>query len=143
MKGLLPRGRHTAAPQLCRMLLILACTATMTVTACRKSVTVKDTLNVHQEITPQPVRIGTSTVTIRLTDTTAKPVSHASIQIEADMTHPGMSPIFAPAKETAPGNYEAQISFNMAGDWVLLSHIKLANGQKVQRQLDIKDVRAH
>jgi hypothetical protein len=28
----------------------------------------------------------------------------------------------------------------MAGDWVILAHITLANGQKLERQVDVKGV---
>lgn len=142
MKGLHPWGRHMAAPPFCRMLLLLACAATITLTACHKPMTAKDGISVQQEISPQPVRIGQATVTIRLTDTAAKPVPHAHIMVEADMTHPGMSPIFAPSKETSPGIYEAHIDFNMSGDWVVLSHIELPNGHKLERQMDVKGVQA-
>jgi hypothetical protein len=63
--------------------------------------------------------------------------------VEADMTHPGMSPVFAPAQETAEGVYQAHIDLNMGGDWVLLSRIELANGHKLERQMDVKGVRAN
>jgi hypothetical protein len=122
------------------MLLFVACAATITLTACRKSTAETDGISVQQEISPQPARIGPATVTIRLTDTAAKPVQHAHIMVEADMTHPGMSPIFVSSEETAPGLYQARIDFNMGGDWVILSHIELANGHKLERQMDVKGV---
>jgi hypothetical protein len=60
--------------------------------------------------------------------------------VEADMSHPGMSPVFAEAKETAPGSYRTTVDFNMGGDWVVLLHIKLADGRKIERQVDVKGV---
>jgi YtkA-like len=62
--------------------------------------------------------------------------------VEADMTHPGMSPVFAKAKEMQPGRYEAEIQFGMAGDWVILLHGTLAGGEKLERQFDVRGVRS-
>jgi len=59
------------------------------------------------------------------------------------MSHPGMSPVFAQANEIAPGNYSAPINFNMGGDWVVLLHIKLADGRKIERQVDVKGVQSN
>jgi hypothetical protein len=93
------------------------------------------------KISPQPVRVGGSTVTLSgVTDGLGEPLAGVHIQIEGDMAHPGMAPVFADARETAPGIYVAQINFNMPGDWVLLEHIRLANGRKIERQVDVKGV---
>ncbi len=63
--------------------------------------------------------------------------------VEADMSHPGMSPVFAQASELTPGSYRASVNFNMGGDWILLLHIKLADGRKIERQLDVRGVRSN
>jgi hypothetical protein len=78
-----------------------------------------------------------------MADAARKPVTRAAIMVEADMSHPGMSPVFAEAKETKPGSYTAPISFNMGGDWVVLLHIKLADGRKIERQMDVRSVRSN
>ncbi len=57
------------------------------------------------------------------------------------MSHPGMSPLFAEAKETQPGRYESRLEFPMAGDWVILLHITLPGGKKLERQFDVRGVR--
>ena len=64
------------------------------------------------------------------------------LTVESDMSHPGMSPVFAESNEVSSGRYRANIDFAMAGDWVLLLHIKLPGGETVERQIDVKDVRA-
>lgn len=56
------------------------------------------------------------------------------------MSHPGMSPVFADAKETEPGKYQAQINFTMGGDWVVLLHIQLPDGGRVERQINVPNV---
>jgi hypothetical protein len=57
------------------------------------------------------------------------------------MSHPGMSPVFGAAKEVAPGQYQAQVTFGMAGDWVILLHAMLPDGKKLERQFEVRDVR--
>jgi hypothetical protein len=96
---------------------------------------------IEHEISPLPARIGASTFTLRLTDTAGKPVTGAHIGIEADMTHAGMSPVFAAATERGAGRYEAHLEFPMAGDWVILLHVTLPGGKRVERQIDVKGVR--
>jgi hypothetical protein len=58
------------------------------------------------------------------------------------MSHPGMAPIFGDTRETEPGHYRSAIKFTMLGDWVILVHITLANGQRMERRIDVKSVRA-
>jgi len=86
------------------------------------------------------VRTGSETLVLRLTDAAGHAVQGARINIEADMSHPGMSPVFAVARETAPGQYEAQIDFGMAGDWVILLHAALPGGPTIEKQVEVRGV---
>ena len=97
----------------------------------------------QETISPQPVRVGEATISIQLADASTEPVTHARIALEGDMSHPGMSPIFATATETAPGMYTAQLDINMGGDWVVLSHIVLADGRKLERRIDVNGVESN
>jgi len=136
-------GRRTAAFWLLSASLIAASVAALAATACsRASDAVKD-ISVQETITPHPVRTGKATITIQLADVSAKPVTHAKIDVEGDMSHPGMSPIFATATETSPGIYTAHLDFNMSGDWVVLSHIVLADGRKLERRIDVSGVESN
>jgi hypothetical protein len=99
------------------------------------------TATIQHEISPQPARVGAATVTLKLADAAGHPVTGAHIAIEADMTHAGMSPQFAEAKETGPGSYDGQLQFAMAGDWVILLHVTLPGGRKLERQFAVKGVR--
>lgn len=56
------------------------------------------------------------------------------------MTHAGMNPVFADAIEAEPGRYQAQLKLQMAGDWIILLHITLPGGKKLERQFDLTDV---
>jgi len=57
------------------------------------------------------------------------------------MSHAGMSPGFAEAKEAEAGCYKAPREFQMAGDWVILLHVTLPDGNKLERQIDVRGVR--
>jgi hypothetical protein len=73
--------------------------------------------------------VGPATISFQVADASGKPVSSAAVEVEADMAHPGMAPVFGKAEEISPGNYRADIRFNMPGDWVVLLRIKLPGGQ--------------
>jgi hypothetical protein len=97
-------------------------------------------VSIEHEISPQPARVGPVTVTFKLADANSKPLTGAHIAIEADMSHPGMSPLFSEAKESEPGRYQAHLEFSMAGDWVILLHVTLPDGKKLERQIDVRGV---
>jgi hypothetical protein len=96
---------------------------------------------VEFQITSKPVMVGAIVICITLTDAGNHPVTGARMAVEADMSHAGMSPAFAQANEVQPGHYESRLSLGMAGDWVILLHGTLPNGEKLERQFDVKDVR--
>jgi hypothetical protein len=98
-------------------------------------------VTVEFRIKAQPVRIGPIVISLALTDASNHPVTGAQVQVEADMSHAGMSPVFAPAGEVQPGRYESHLPLGMAGDWVILLHGTLPNGEKLERQFDVRDVR--
>jgi len=82
-------------------------------------------------------------ITVELTDAAKKPITNADIMVEADMSHPGMSPVFGQTTQTASGTYQARVNFNMGGDWIVLLHIKLPNGRKIERQVDVRGVQSN
>jgi hypothetical protein len=99
-------------------------------------------LVVEHEIAPWPVRVGPATVTLRISDAGGRAVAGARVALEADMSHAGMRPEFGEAREIAAGRYQGRLTLTMPGDWVILMHIALPGGRKVERQLDVKGVRA-
>ena len=56
------------------------------------------------------------------------------------MSHAGMVPVFADVTELEQGRYRANMELSMAGDWLVLVHLTLPNGEKVERQFEIKGV---
>jgi hypothetical protein len=111
------------------------------VSGCHRQNTAAE-ITVAHEITPVPARVGLITLTFTVSNASARPESGARIRIEADMTHAGMSPVLAEAKEIQPGRYQSQLTLQMAGDWVILLHGTLASGEKLERQFDLPGVRA-
>ena len=59
---------------------------------------------------------------------------------EADMSHPGMTPVFGEAQEVAPGQYQGSLEFAMAGDWVVLIHVTLPDGRTLGREVSVLGV---
>ncbi len=96
---------------------------------------------VEQETALRPPRVGATTITLRVADATGRPITGAAVKLEGDMSHAGMTPVFGEARELEPGRYRAALEFTMAGDWVVLVHLTLPDGEKVERQFDVKGVR--
>jgi hypothetical protein len=109
--------------------------------ACNRPAERADIAIVKTEISPQPARVGTVTVTFSLLEG-ALPVTGAEVRLEADMSHPGMSPAFADAHEVQAGRYQSQLALGMAGDWVVLVHGTLTNGKAFDGQLTLSGVKA-
>jgi hypothetical protein len=95
---------------------------------------------VAHEVLPQPPRVGQVAIRLRVTDASRKPLTRAQIKLEGNMSHAGMSPVFADTSEVAPGEYSANMELSMAGDWVIIVHLTLADGAKLERQFEIKGV---
>jgi hypothetical protein len=124
-----------------RISLALVIAAVLAGMACHGPVERASRIRVGHEITPQPVRVGTVTVNFSLADAAEKPLTGAVVTVEADMSHAGMSPVFADAKEIGAGRYQSHVTLGMAGDWVILLHGTMAGGGKLEQQFDVNDVR--
>lgn len=144
MKWSSSRGHRSAASQLFGLAGFLSTTVfALVIGGCRKPADSPQGISVEETIAPQPVRTGEETISIRLADRDRQPLTRAHIQVEGDMDHPGMAPVFSDAKETAPGSYRASLTFSMGGDWVVLLHMTLADGRKIERQWSVKGVESH
>jgi hypothetical protein len=108
---------------------------------CRKPAETAPLVTIRHEIAPWPARIGAGTITLWISGSGGRPIRGARIVLEADMSHPGMRPEFGEAREIAAGSYQGRLAFTMAGDWVILMHVTLPGGQKLERQLDVNGVR--
>jgi hypothetical protein len=91
---------------------------------CRKPAETDPAIVIEPGIAPRPGRIGRATVKFRLSDAAGQPVRQARIALEADMAHPGMRPEFGEARKAGAGLYQGQLTFTMAGDWVVSSTLR-------------------
>jgi hypothetical protein len=121
-------------------ILTIICVLILT-SACERSAVPPVDVGVQIEVAPQPPRVGASQIAIRLLDSSGMPITGAQIGIERIMTHPGMGPSFSDARETGSGRYHAALEFTMAGDWILLLHIRLPDGRKTEYQFAVRGVR--
>jgi hypothetical protein len=108
--------------------------------ACQKIAKPPD-IAVQYEIAPQPPRAGTTTIDVKLTDKNGAAVGGARVGLEGNMSHAGMAPVNGEAKEIETGKYRGTLQLTMAGDWIVLVHVTLPDGQKLQRQIEINGVR--
>jgi hypothetical protein len=120
--------------------LLLPGVAALFVTGCSRPTDASPVVTIEHAISPEPPKVGPATVILKLADSSAKPVSGARITLEADMSHAGMAPVFEEASETEPGQYKAHLKFGMAGDWVILLHVRLPSGQTLERQFNVAGV---
>jgi len=58
--------------------------------------------------------------------------------LEANMSHAGMVPVFADAREEEPGRYQSTMDLSMAGDWFILVHVTLPDGRRLDRQFEMR-----
>jgi hypothetical protein len=117
---------------------IALCACLLFAQACRqKTAPAEVALTVTHEIAPQPPRVGRVAIALRLADGSGKAATGARVVLEGNMSHAGMSPVFAEALETGNGSYRATMDLSMAGDWIMLVHVTLADGRKVEQQFEI------
>lgn len=95
---------------------------------------------VELSIEPEPPQIGPATITVDLQDGGGQPISGASVELEGNMNHAGMVPVFGQAVEVAPGRYRTELEFAMGGDWFLLVRAQLPDGRSLERRVDLPGV---
>jgi hypothetical protein len=97
-------------------------------------------IKLEWEITPTPPSVGQGTLNITLKDSTGQLLTGADVNIEGNMSHPGMQPILAEAEETETGVYSASIEFTMGGDWFFIIESTLPDDRVLERQINIAGV---
>jgi hypothetical protein len=119
--------------------LVLLCLAAA---ACRPPAAATPEIALAWSVAPDPPAVGPARLSLTLSESaTGRPVEGARVRLEANMTHPGMKPVLATAREVEPGRYEAPLGLDMAGDWFLLVEARLRDGRTLDRQVDLPGVR--
>ena len=99
-------------------------------------------IGIELSVSPSPPATGLATLVLNLTDEQNQPISGATIELEGNMTHAGMIPVFSQARENQPGIYEAPLEFTMGGDWFIIVSATLPDGRQLERQIDVLGVEA-
>jgi len=99
-------------------------------------------IDINLSVSPAPPAIGLATVIIALNDADNQPITGANVELEGNMNHAGMTPVFSTATETEPGRYEAPLEFTMGGDWFILVKATLSDGRTLERQVNVPGVKS-
>src|SRR5688572_9426419 len=68
---------------------------------CRKTSETPPDIVFESKVTPDPPKKGPATVTLKLADSAGKPIVGARVNLEGNMSHPGMRPVFGEASEVS------------------------------------------
>lgn len=109
---------------------------------CTRQAPPAEDVHVEWRVDPSPASVGPASLHLTLADGAREPVPGARLRVDGHMTHPGMAPVTAEAREVAPGSYAADLTFTMAGDWVLVVEGTLPDGRRLRRELSVPGVRA-
>ena len=120
--------------------MVALCIGLALLQGCRPQPASLTDLRINYAVFPQPPRVGQTRISLFLRDSSGQPVYGARIKLEANMSHPGMAPVLADATEAMPGRYEATLELSMAGDWIVVAHVSLRDGRKLDHQFEINGV---
>jgi YtkA-like len=109
---------------------------------CRQTSDNLPDIKFEYKIVPDPPKTGLATFTLMLADSTGTPINGARISLEGNMSHAGMRPVFSEAREVESGRYESSLEFTMRGDWIILVHLTLPDGRKLQKHIAVNEVRS-
>jgi hypothetical protein len=129
--------RHKKAQKWLSLLLLAFFVVTCHKPAQNPSITFK------YNVTPQPPRVGVQTIEVDLNDRNGQPVSGARVDLEGNMSHPGMSPVSGVATEIQSGKYRGTLQLTMVGDWIVLVNVTLSDGQRLQNRFELNGVRSN
>ena len=64
-------------------------------------------------------------------------VNDAVVEVEGNMTHPGMAPLTARVEGGENGLYRLPFTWSMGGDWVLTVVARLPDGRQIQADVPV------
>lgn len=109
---------------------------TNTTSTSSPSATSLEGLKIRTELSGDPA-LGTAQFNVYVLDD-GNGVSGAEVKVTGDMTHAGMVPVLADAKEVEQGLYASEgFEFTMAGDWIVTTEVKLPDGKKGMDELKL------
>jgi hypothetical protein len=125
-----------------KRLAALCCLLLLGVGGCARGGQDLPDVGVDLVIEPEPPQLGPATLTVALTAADGQPIAGAAVELEGNMNHAGMVPVFVQASEIEPGRYQADLEFTMGGDWFILVRADLPDGRSMERKIDVPGVDA-
>lgn len=139
-----PRSRLKRSPVGSVSLRLLVAVALLATTvACSRPVAEDDGVRIEMRVTPQPPAMGTARIELQLRDHQGQPLPASAVELEATMTHPGMTPSFAIARtegQPTEQRWLADVELTMSGDWVVIVDARLTDGRTIERTLPLPGV---
>jgi hypothetical protein len=87
---------------------------------------------------PAPPVSTDGAVIVTLRDAAGQPVDNAQLEIEANMSHAGMTPVMAAGAAGKDGAYRVPLTWTMAGDWYVDVKFTLPDGQRITRRFPVQ-----
>lgn len=87
------------------------------------------------QVAPTPPRVGDNLLQVEVLG--GEP---ARLEVEATMSHAGMTPVLAPLTRVEGARWQAPLKLTMAGDWILILRGELKDGRKLERQIPLPGV---
>lgn len=99
------------------------------------------TVDMEISVTPDPPTMGSATIEVTLQDSDGNPIEGANLQVEGNMSHAGMEPVFADLTGGEGGRYATEdFAFTMGGDWIITVRGTLPDGEPVEQTFDLTGV---
>jgi hypothetical protein len=138
-RGLTPPARHHAGGAL----LVAASFACLAQAGCAQGSPRAADVSIELTLAPSSPVAGTPVVArLAVRDVRGQLLRGAKVRVAAHMSHPGMMPVVADATEQPDGIHQTPLQFTMAGDWIVHVTGALADGQPVDRWIEVGGVRA-
>ena len=94
-------------------------------------------IRIDLAVEPDQPAVGPADLIVILTDASGQPIENASLEIEGNMTHAGMTPVLAQVRNGANGRYQVPFEWTMGGDWIVTVKATLADGRTISRQFPV------
>lgn len=90
------------------------------------------------ELTVEPIQpaAGPTQLIITVTEN-GQPIDNAALEIEGNMTHAGMVPVFAQTTGGKNGRYVVPFEWTMGGDWTVTVDVSLEDGRTISREFPV------
>ena len=131
-------------PNLSTLLAVVCLLLIVTVVACqRESPDQSSNPSLQITLLAAPDGMQSDYQIVQVVDQAGQPVTDATVSLEGNMNHGGMAPMVGDAVTdeadgTADGHYQAPISLNMLGDWIMTVSVKTKDGATITQDIPVQ-----